>query len=268
MGSLRFLTVRYGGPMGLHVYEFGPADGRPLLALHGLTSYGGRWREVAGLLPTFRVYGPDLRGQGRSPQEPPWTMEQHAADVLDLLDAAGRDRVDVVGHSFGGAVAVALARHAPGRVRRMVLLDPSIAVPPTAALRHALRELEVPSFADPDEAAAERAAHWPSSAAHRVPDEVREHLAQGEDGRWRWRYNVAMAIATFSELARPELTPPPGVPTLVVRATQGAIPPEQVAAWQSAPGVELSVVEIHCGHQIYLEQPAETAAVIGRFLEM
>src|SRR5689334_8530830 len=144
----------------------------------------------------------------------------------------------------------------------MVLLDPSIAVPPSVALRNALHELDVPSFADRDEAALERAAHWPSSATHRVPDEVREHLAQDEDGRWRWRYNVAMAISTFSELARPDLAPPPGVPTLIVRATQGSIPPQQVTAWQSAPGVELSVAEIHCGHQIYLERPTETAAVL------
>jgi len=254
--------------MSLHLYEFGPADGHPLLALHGLKSYGGRWREVAGLLPNCRVYGPDLRGQGRSPQEPPWTLEQHAVDVLGVLDAAGLDRVDVVGHSFGGAVAVALARFAPDRVRRMVLLDPSMGVPPAIALNNALRELDVPSFADPDEAARERAAYWPAAASHLVPDEVREHLARGEDGRWRWRYNVAMAIATFSELARPDVAPPPGVPTLVVRATQGAIPPEQVAVWQSAPGVELSVTELHCGHQVYLEQPAETAAMIGSFLEL
>jgi lipase len=253
--------------MGLHAYEFGPADGRPLLALHGLTSYGGRWREVAGLLPAFRVYGPDLRGHGRSPYEPPWTLEQHAIDVLGVLDGAGVDRADVVGHSFGGAVAVALARLTPHRVRRMVLLDPSMAVPPAVALSHAMRELDVPSYPDRDAAALERSAHWPESASDRVPDEVREHLAQGEDGRWRWRYNVAMAVSAFSELARPDVAPPPGVPTLVVRATQGSIPPEQVAAWQSAPGVELSVAELHCGHQVYLELPVETAAVIGRFLE-
>ena len=112
--------------MSLHLYEFGPADGQPLVALHGLKSYGGRWREVAGLLPTFRVCGPDLRGQGRSPQEPPWTLEQHAVDVLGVLDAAGPDRVDVVGHSFGGAVAVALARFAPDRVRRICARGPGV----------------------------------------------------------------------------------------------------------------------------------------------
>jgi lipase len=254
--------------MGLHVYGFGPADGHPLVALHGLKGYGGRWREVAGLLLTCRVYAPDLRGVGQSPQEPPWTMEQHATDVLGVLDAAGLDRADIVGHSFGGAVAVALARLAPERVRRMVLLDPSLAVPPDVALRHAMREFDVPSFADPDEAAAARSSYWPESASHLVPDEVREHLAQDADGRWRWRYNVAMAVSAFSELARPDLTPPPGIATLVVRASLGSVPPAQIAGWASAPGVDLSAVELHCGHMVYLERPTETAALIERFLDV
>lgn len=254
--------------MGLHVYDFGPADGHPMVALHGLKGYGGRWREVAGRLPACRVYGPDLRGVGQSPPEPPWTLEQHATDVLGVLDAVGLDRADIVGHSFGGAVAVALARFAPDRVRRMVLLDPSLAVPPDVALRHAVRELDVPSFADPEAAAAARASQWPGSASHLVPDEVREHLGQDADGRWRWRYNVAMAVVAFSELARPDLTPPPGVPSLVVRASLGSVPPAQIAGWASAPGVDLSVVEIHCGHMVYLERPTETAALIKQFLDV
>ena len=93
-----------------------------------------------------------------------------------------------------------------------------------------------------------------------------EHLAQDADGRWRWRYNPAMAVATFSELAR-DLSPRPGTPTLVVRATEGAIPPEQVERWRLASGGALTVEELHCGHQVYLERPAETANLIRRFSE-
>jgi hypothetical protein len=75
-------------------------------------------------------------------------------------------------------------------------------------------------------------------------------------------------VASFSELARTDVTPPPGVATLVVVASHGDVPDSQVAAWGSAPGMDLEVVELHCGHQIYLELPAETAALIGRFLDV
>ena len=80
---------------GLHVHHFGPADGRPLLALHGIRGYGGRWWQLAETrLPDFRVYAPDLRGHGHSPDEPPWTLERFAADLIGpagiLLVARGQ----------------------------------------------------------------------------------------------------------------------------------------------------------------------------------
>ena len=252
VGAADLIAVRYGGRMGLHVYDFGPADGHPLVVLHGLKGYGGRWREVAGRLPACRVYGPDLRGVGQSPPEPPWTLEQHATDILGVLDAVGLDRADIVGHSFGGAVAVALARFAPDRVRRLVLLDPSLAIPPDVALRHAGRELDVPSFADPAAAAAARAAQWPGSASHLVPDEVREHLAQDADGgagatTWRWRWRPSPSWPARTSPHRRACPPCPR------RASLGSVPPAQIAGWAAAPGVDLSVVEIHCGHMVYLE---------------
>src|SRR5436190_19179358 len=108
--------------MRLNVHTFGPADGQPLLALHGLAGHGLRWRYLAEAhLPAMRVYAPDLRGAGYSPPEPPWTLEQHAADVLDTLDAIGLAEVDLVAESFSGPVAVQMVAAAPGRVRRMVL---------------------------------------------------------------------------------------------------------------------------------------------------
>ncbi|NUR69411.1 MAG: alpha/beta fold hydrolase [Hamadaea sp.] len=120
--------------MALHVHNYGPPDGHALLALHNMSGDGGAWSEVAGLLAGFRVLAPDLRGFGRSSPEPPWTFDYQVADLLATIDAARVDRVDVVGHSLGGSIAVQLARHAQERVRRLVLLDPGIGVPPLIAL--------------------------------------------------------------------------------------------------------------------------------------
>ncbi|MCA1654983.1 MAG: alpha/beta hydrolase [Pseudonocardiaceae bacterium] len=56
-----------------------------MVAIHGVYGHGGRWREVAATaLADFRVYAPDPRGQGRSPRAPPWTLEQHVADVATV----------------------------------------------------------------------------------------------------------------------------------------------------------------------------------------
>jgi lipase len=113
---------------------------------------------------------------------------------------------------------------------------------------------------------AARAEHRPAQAHHRVAQEVAEHLAQDADRRWRWRwrYAPAMAVTAHSEMAQ-RLTPRPATPTLVVRATEDGMPAEQVECWRLATRDALTVEEFHCGHQVYLERPAETAELIRRF---
>ncbi|MCP2321677.1 lipase [Hamadaea flava] len=204
--------------MALYLHGFGPAAGRPIVALHNMTGNGGRWAEIARRLDGFRVLAPDLRGFGRSPQEPPWTLDYQVADLLATLDAAGVDRADLVGHSLGGSIAVHLARYAPDRVRRLVLLDPGIGVPPSIALAQA--------------------------AAERHP----------------------ATVTLWSELARPAVTPPQGVPTLLVLAMRDRDAEfEYVAGWRAECG-SLTVAHLDCGHAIPEERPDETADLIRAFL--
>jgi lipase len=89
--------------MRLHVHDWGAADAPPLVCLHGVTSWGGRFRRLAEeRLGAFHVFAFDLRGHGMSDWEPPWNLGAHTADLVDTLDVLNLDRVDIVGHSFGG----------------------------------------------------------------------------------------------------------------------------------------------------------------------
>jgi 2-hydroxymuconate-semialdehyde hydrolase len=103
--------------------------GRPLLLLHGSgagVSGWANWRgQMAAWSPMFRVIVPDLVGFGYT--ERPAGLEYRFMDtwttqMLQLMDALRLDRVDVVGNSFGGTVALALAIREPGRIGRMVLM--------------------------------------------------------------------------------------------------------------------------------------------------
>ncbi|MEO6461517.1 MAG: alpha/beta fold hydrolase, partial [Candidatus Eisenbacteria bacterium] len=102
-------------------------SGPPALLLHGL----GLSREVyAPLLPALaarcRVIRLDLRGHGASAASDLAEPYSHHEDVLATLDAMGLERVDVVGLSLGGSVAVDLALAHPSRVRRLALLAPAL----------------------------------------------------------------------------------------------------------------------------------------------
>ena len=117
------------GADALAVFRFGPADGRPLLAIHGVTSSHLAWQFLADeLVPRgYTLWAPDLRGRGDSRSVGgPYGMAVHADDLAALLDFLGLQQVDVIGHSMGAFVAVALQHRHPSRVGRLLLLDGGI----------------------------------------------------------------------------------------------------------------------------------------------
>jgi lipase len=114
----------------LFVSRFG--RGAPMVALHGIEAHGVRYVGLASYLPEFQIVAPDLRGHGRSPRSGPYTLEQHVADVLPLLDELGPETT-LLGHSYGGLIAWEVARAAPDAITRLVLVDPPIQVDPQFA---------------------------------------------------------------------------------------------------------------------------------------
>lgn len=102
--------------------------GSPVLMVHGSgpgVSAWANWRLVMpALAQRRRVLAPDMLGFGTTdrPAHAEYTLSRWVGQLLDLMDALGLDRADVVGNSFGGALALALAIRAPQRVRRLVLM--------------------------------------------------------------------------------------------------------------------------------------------------
>jgi lipase len=250
----------------LHVSTFGPPDGRPVLALHGVTAHSGRWRVLADALPELRLSAADLRGHGHSPWLPPWHLEQHVADALGVLDELGPDPVVVFGHSFGGAVAVHLARAARDRVAKLVLLDPAIGLDPADMLAAAEQARADESYPDRAAAWADRAARWPGIPDELVDAELEAHLMPDGE-RWRYRYCQSAVVSAWSEMARPALTPPSDLDTLLLPAARADyVRPEWVEVCRGELGARLQVTEIDAGHVVYLERTGEVAERIRAFL--
>lgn len=116
--------------------------GRPVVLLHGLPASQRVWGLAFDAIGDHcRLVVPDLLGFGQSPRPPSgYTLADHAAAVIGCLDACGcgDEAAVVVGHSFGALVALAMARHHPGRVAAVLCLAPPLFRDATAA-RVALR---------------------------------------------------------------------------------------------------------------------------------
>lgn len=122
------------GAFHTNVHDLGQGGGRPLLMIHGsgpgVSAYAN-WRLAMPVLSKARrVIAPDMVGFGYTdrPAGIQYGMDTWVQQALDLLDALGLEQVDLVGNSFGGALAMALAIRAPQRVRRLVLMG-SVGVP-------------------------------------------------------------------------------------------------------------------------------------------
>jgi pimeloyl-ACP methyl ester carboxylesterase len=121
------VTVAVRG-ISLNVLVAGPADGTPVLLIHGNCSSAEFWQPLLRRLPpTLRIVAPDLRGYGRSetaPVDATRGLRDFSEDVAALLDAVGLDRVTVVAHSMGCGVAMQLLVDHPGRVAALLLEAP------------------------------------------------------------------------------------------------------------------------------------------------
>jgi pimeloyl-ACP methyl ester carboxylesterase len=100
-------------------------EGPVLVFLHGLGGSSATWRQVMALVGgAARVIAPDLLGHGGSdaPGSGDYSPAGHATWVRDLLRALDVTSATIVGHSFGGGVALQYAHQYPERVERLVLV--------------------------------------------------------------------------------------------------------------------------------------------------
>ncbi|HWR13045.1 MAG TPA: alpha/beta hydrolase [Rectinemataceae bacterium] len=118
-------TIVAGG-IAVNYHDMGSGD--PVVFIHGsgpgVTAWAN-WRLVLPkLAPTRRVIAPDMIGFGYTErlEGAQFNMDVWGKQLVDFLDELNLEKVDLVGNSFGGALALWMAIHHPGRVRKIVLM--------------------------------------------------------------------------------------------------------------------------------------------------
>ncbi|MDR0364815.1 MAG: alpha/beta fold hydrolase [Bacteroidales bacterium] len=111
--------------MKLFYRQFG--TGTPLLILHGLFGMSDYWIPVAQILSKdFHLIVPDLRNHGRSPHCLKMDYESMRADIIALLEELRLSKINLLGHSMGGKLAMSFALKYRERVERLIVVDVGI----------------------------------------------------------------------------------------------------------------------------------------------
>jgi pimeloyl-ACP methyl ester carboxylesterase len=252
---------------------FGDAgSGAPVLALHGSASSGAMWRSLVGYLGgRFRVLTPDLPGYGASGiPDAPGPLEAELAAVAALVEHAGQP-VHLVGHAFGGAVALEAARRMPGRVRTLTVIEPTAfqLLDRSHAGDRSLAQ-EIDSLAEL--ARAEHAWDEPEGAMRRLVDYFNGRGAWARSSGGLRAFLLGCLPRTLHNLAAIRALPRQdyaGVacPTLAVMGLDSPVPSLRVTELlgRVIPGAELRLIP-DAGHMVPLTDPHLLDPMIAQHL--
>lgn len=107
-----------------HVYTSGPAEGEPVLLVHGNASSARFFETLMAALPQYSIVAPDLRGYGASEAltvDATRGLHDYSDDLDALVTTLGWTRFHVLGWSLGGCIAMQYTIDHPERVRSLVL---------------------------------------------------------------------------------------------------------------------------------------------------
>ena len=261
-------------PFGAYVREAG--TGSAVVCLHASASSSGQWRPLMdSLAGRFRILAVDLYGSGKSPAWPddrPLSLADEVALLAPVLAAAG-SRIHVVGHSYGGAVALAAALADPGRVASLVVFEPvlfSVLIaedPAQAAAR------EIAAVRNDTEAAMERGAleisaarfvdYWMGAGTWaRMPESRCASVAtamRAVKGEWHATFMDPTPLSAFSAL---------DVPVLYITGSESPASSRGVARLLTRTLPRVTVIEIEgVGHMAPVTHPERVNALIESHLE-
>jgi pimeloyl-ACP methyl ester carboxylesterase len=268
-----FVTVE---GMRLHWAELGETTERPpVVLLHGLNDSYLTWKRVAPALALDRrVLMPDLPGYGLSDRpDASYELGWHAHVMAQWLEAVGLERVDIVGHSFGGGVAQVMLLECSSKIRRLVLVaSGGLGRQVTPALRLASLPRVVELFGQRFMAVGTRVALHGNRAGFSKQDVTELSALNGKPGSARafartvrdvidWRGQRRTFFQRAHELAElPPIAVLWGDRDVIIPASHGRTFAESVE------GVVFKQFE-GCGHYLHNEQPATFVQAVREFLD-
>jgi len=269
--------------VGLAVVDHAPGrrDLPTLVLAHATGFCGGVWEPIVpALSERFRVVTYDQRGHGDSDKpDAAYDWAGFVADLAGLVDALGSGPVLAAGHSKGGAAVAGVAARHPGRLSRVVLLDPVLVAPPVpgedrvSSIRLAAGARRRREVWESREALCDSLAARPPFSEWRrdfVEAYVRHGTAPTGDGRFRLKCPGEIEARVYEGAAASsslEFLRDVRIPALVVAGQESDVLPPELArlALSTAPDARLVVLP-GIGHFVPMQAPERSVDLLVGFL--
>lgn len=232
-----------------------PKGSPPVVFIHGAGGTHQHWLYQVRDLPRSVTYAIDLPGHGQSAGPGCTDISAYGDWLVAFLDAAGLDRVVLVGHSMGGGIALDTALRSPSRVAGLGLIATGARLRVTPALFDALNY-------DP-QAAVKLLCDW-VFGTEASPELVRQAVRQMAATPVEVFYGDFVACNAFNVMDRLGQI---AVPTLVLCGTQDNLTPLKYSVYlrDHIAGATLHLLE-GAGHMVMLERPEAVAQALQAFL--
>lgn len=239
----------------------------PILVIHGLF---GSLENLAGvarpLAESRNVYSIDLPNHSRSPHTETTSLVQMAEEVLAWMDSQGLAKIDLVGHSLGGKVAMEIALQHPERVNRLVVMDIApVKYPPHHNQVFAgLQSLDTQSLSSRSAADAHMLQYVPELA---VRSFLLKNLIKSGDG-FAWRFNLPVVARDYPELIAGNSAGVFEGPVMFLKGGDSDYITEvhREPILTRFPSASVKVVE-KTGHWLHADKPVVVAKLIKNFLD-
>ena len=287
-----------GANCRLNVLVTGPAEGKPIVVLHGMRDHAYSMLFLMEYFPECRIILPHLRGHGDSEKPGFYGMLLFVADLKAVFDHYRLTDAVLVGHSLGGHICGRFTALYPALVERLIMLD-GMGPPGEAdtgeqatewrherwrtAIEHQLAIYRRRSLADEAEALSRLMKNNPGLSAHQAELLVRHGVEESGGGVvWKWDARVDSIWMSFSHAESEEAYQTIGCPVLLVTGSRSIeywtgiranlderdtdfYETDQLRKQALFKRADWEVID-NAGHMLHYDQPGAVADVIRKFM--
>ena len=264
------------------VTEWNPQASLTVFALHGWLDNLATFESLAANLPNLRLIAVDFPGHGHS-QHIPEGMAYHFYDgiylIHDLAEHFKQSKINLLGHSMGGALSLVFAASCPEKISGLVSIEslgPLTATPEqmrehfsdSIKQRAALKNKSKPvydAFADALNARASA-----SQIAHKPIEPIVERGLTKVEGGYTWQADSRLRVVSplrLSETHLENLLEQIKIPVLVIEGEAGYLTGNELFQKRKNKIRQLDCKLVSGGHHVHLEEPEECAQIISQYFE-